>query len=305
MSATAKATFATLFSTRLTRASAAILERYARQHALDRPLFLIGLNRSGTTLLMRRVAATRALVNWSEANELWDPLGYPSEADRLPRPPWPLDPYGYTASVLESLPEYYKAAIPGLCALRLAAEAKGNSRARFFNKCPMNTLRTDFLRQTFPGASFLSIVRDPRAVIRSWTQKVIPKLERHPRSGVETAADGSRVFVFDGDRYEHKQLIDRMAQSWVEVVSAQLEVVGDLPKERVYHLRYEDLVEDVAGHLERIDQRFDLDPAARQWNEIPSDDQSRNLKVKREWSGEEMAIVEARCEALMVQLGYR
>jgi hypothetical protein len=44
---------------------------------LHNPIFIIGTARSGTTLLVRLLGSHPDIANWSEANVIWDPTGYP------------------------------------------------------------------------------------------------------------------------------------------------------------------------------------------------------------------------------------
>ena len=90
------AEFEALFARRQNEAAQEAFEAFASAHPLRRPVFVIGMTRSGTSLLTRLLARTTALATWSEANEMWDPAGYPWEADRVRRPLWSLDPQGYT-----------------------------------------------------------------------------------------------------------------------------------------------------------------------------------------------------------------
>lgn len=298
------AAFEALFARRLTREAQAEFEAFGAAHPLRRPVFVIGMTRSGTSVLTRLLARTSALSNWSEANEMWDPAGYPWESDRVRRPLWSVDPVGYTAALREQNGgwdgDYYRA-VPGMCAMHAAAH--GAPGARFLNKSPLNGLRIDALLALFPDASFVGTVRDPRSVIRSLVDHTAGKLERHPRSGVRRRADGSaEAYVVDGTEFARKEFIERLCASYCLVVDRQLDAFATLDPDRKAETAYEDFVADIHGVLRAIDERLGLDPAARDWANIPKRQDNRNSKSGL--SAEEMALVEERCGGLLRRLGY-
>ena len=156
----------------------------------------------------------------------------------------------------------------GICAAYVHVHGGAGVRARFLNKSPMNTLRIDVLQRLFPDACFVSLVRDPRAVVRSWAEKNIPKLSNHPRSSVRTE-EGRQVLTVDGQPYERPHFLSRLCESYVYVVNTQLRRMKAVPPERKYEARYEEFVADIHGTLRRLDEHFGLDSALRRWTDIP------------------------------------
>lgn len=298
--------FQALFAERLSPSVQASFAAFGQTHALQAPIFLIGLNRSGTSLFTRLLAKTDAIVNWSEANDMWDPIGYPWEADKVPRAFWPFEPQRYTDQLLEDSGgadgSYYRA-IPGICAAYVHMHGGAGVRARFLNKSPMNTLRIDVLQRLFPDACFVSLVRDPRAVVRSWAEKNIPKLSNHPRSSVRTE-EGRQVLTVDGQPYERPHFLSRLCESYVYVVNTQLRRMKAVPPERKYEARYEEFVADIHGTLRRLDEHFGLDSALRRWTDIPRRQENRNSKFRREFNDGERRLVSERCGPLLRSLGY-
>ncbi|MCW5713090.1 MAG: sulfotransferase [Bauldia sp.] len=298
------AEFDALFARRQTQAAQEAFEAFATAHPLRRPVFVIGMTRSGTSVLTRLLARTSALANWSEANEMWDPAGYPWEADRVRRPLWSLDPEGYTEALRDQNGgwdgSYYRA-VPGICAMHAAAF--GAPGARFLNKSPMNGLRIDMLLRLFPDAAFVGTVRDPRSVIRSLADHTAGKLERHKRSGVRRGADGSvEAYIIDGTELSRIAFLERLCASYCLVVDRQLDAFDALDAARKAETSYEDFVADIHGVLRTIDTRLGLDPSARDWKDIPARQDNRNAKSGL--TDEELALVEDRCGALIRRLGY-
>ncbi|MGV8839892.1 MAG: sulfotransferase family protein [Bauldia sp.] len=298
------AAFDALFEQRLTPAAEAAFATFGAANPPRRPVFVIGMTRSGTSVLTRLLARTTALANWSEANEMWDPAGYPWEADRVRRPLWSIDPEGYTAALRDQNGGWdgpYYRAIPGMCAMHVADH--GSAGARFLNKSPMNALRIEMLLQLFPDATFVGTVRDPRSVIRSLADHTAGKLERHPRSGVRRRADGTaEAYIVDGIEFGRAAFLERLCASYCLVVDRQLDAFEALDPSRKAETAYEDFVADIHGVLRAIDARLGLDPAARNWADIPARQENRNAKSGL--TADEMALVEEKCAAVIRRLGY-
>ncbi|MCC6735174.1 MAG: sulfotransferase [Bauldia sp.] len=296
--------FEALFRERHTPAAQASFAAFAAAHPPQRPVFVIGMTRSGTSVLTRLLARTSALANWSEANEMWDPAGYPWEADRVRRPLWSVDPEGYTDALRDQNGGWdgpYYRSVPGICSMYAAAH--GGPGARLLNKSPMNALRIDMLLRLFPDAAFVGTVRDPRSVIRSLIDHTAGKLDRHPRSGVRRRADGTvAAYVVDGTEFTRPALIERLCASYALVVNRQLDAFEALDPARKAETAYEDFVADIHGVLRAIDVRLGLDPAARNWQSIPKRQDNRNAKSGL--TSDEMVLVEDRCRALIQRLGY-
>lgn len=280
------------------------LKAYSSVNSLCKPIFVVGLNRSGTSVTTNLFAKTDELLNWSEANEIWDPLGYPFETSKLERPFWPLNPEGYTKSVLDSHPHHYCTSIPGIFSLYLSTYGK-RGQTRFVNKSPMNSTRISFLCQLFPDAYYLSIVRDPRAVVRSWIFKIIPKLQSHSSSNVYFDDTGKLKSVqINSAMYDREELITRMAASYNYVVGKQLKDLKLLPSESVFFMRYEDFVKSPRSIIQRIDSKFGLDPSKRDFEGIPEKLENRNSKYQYDLSIKEVSLISSICHSLIKDLGY-
>jgi hypothetical protein len=297
--------FKLLFAVRLSPWSQALFRLYGVLRPLAYPpIFVIGNNRSGTGVFTHYLSRSRDIVNWSEANEMWDPVGYPWQANRVVRPFWPIDPQGYTNSVLASLGQTYLEAIPGMCSMYVATHRGVFNRARFVNKSPMNTLRVDLIRRLFPNACFISIVRDPRAVVRSWVEKIRPKLDKHPYSGVETK-EGITVFIINGVKYNRHELLEGLSKSWCYIVRRQMEQLGKFERERKFYIRYEDFVSNLHSVLRDVDRKFGLDSEKRHWSRIPETLESRNIKFREEFTAAEIDLIVRECGTVMEQFGYQ
>lgn len=144
---------------------------------LDRPVFVIGCNRSGTTLLFRTL---------SDHPRMW------SRYEELPRVFWAVSPIHPVRG--ERIDEDPSPEVAGQVARALYAEAHNREifkdasvlghlprslfkkrlnflykrpPIRFVEKTPANSLRVPFLAAAFPDARFIFLVRKAEAVISS------------------------------------------------------------------------------------------------------------------------------------------
>ncbi len=117
---------------------------------LERPIFMIGCPRSGTTVAADIFARHPDVAHLSEAQEIWDPRRH-------------LDP--------EADHHWTAAAVTPADARRLHTRFEFHRRlrrkARFLNKNPRSSVRIDYIRAVFPDAVFLHVIRDGRAVAHS------------------------------------------------------------------------------------------------------------------------------------------
>lgn len=134
------------------------------------PIFLISLPRSGSTLLQRMLATGESVAG---ANEPWFMLPLWAMRQR----PAARAGYSHQTAVdafndlLGNLPDgdaTYRLAVRDF-ALRIYGEL-ANGRPYFLDKTPRYYLMVDFLRQVFPEARFVFLVRNPLSVLASIIQ---------------------------------------------------------------------------------------------------------------------------------------
>lgn len=134
------------------------------------PVFLLSLPRSGSTLLQRMLATSGAIAG---ADEPWFLLPLWAMRQR----PVGRAAYSHQTSVdafndlLATLPDgetTYRLAVRDF-ALRIYGEL-ADGRPYFLDKTPRYYLMVDFLREVFPEARFVFLVRNPLAVLASVIQ---------------------------------------------------------------------------------------------------------------------------------------
>lgn len=140
---------------------------------VDRPIFIVGPHRSGTTLIYSTLArhpdmayfteADRRLPRWPTTAHLLVKAGIktrPHEAQKLWDLEWNKDDDRMDAE--DARPDviaWYTARV------RRTVDLRG--RTRFLAKYPRHSLRLEWLDTVFPGCLFLHVTRDWRAVVHS------------------------------------------------------------------------------------------------------------------------------------------
>ncbi len=146
---------------------------------MTKPLIIVGLQKSGTSLLKKILASSDQLLNLFEAegNGLWgqvppfSPEGHP--AGRLYQ-----HHQGQCGHVLTAAD--YQVADGELVRDRLAAQlAKHPSKAFWLHKNPYLTVRLSWLKQVFPDAVVLACVRKPLPNVYSLLKRYCHSLHGH------------------------------------------------------------------------------------------------------------------------------
>lgn len=193
----------------------------------DRLLFLIGSPRSGSTLLARMLGAHPAVFAPAEPH-LVTPLahlGYFANVERAP-----YDPIITQQAAVELVKSLPRGEEDYLDAMRACADeiyrrlAAGADADLLLDKTPAYALVLDFLAKLYPKARYVVLTRHPLAV---WTSYVDS--------------------FFDGDHeaaHRHNPLLERY-------VPAIARFLRERPVNLV-HVRYEQVVKEPAGELERI-----------------------------------------------------
>lgn len=275
------------------------------------PIFILGANRSGTTLL-------RLMLNAHPRIGIPEELTYfHSMYGEVPLHPWrapsvtaeryeaivrtytthahslhpELDPEALTQSILEAGPPNFREPYRQI----LSAWARHHGKARWGEKTPGNVFFVDVLHEMFPDAQFLHVVRDPRAGVASM-QKV----------------------SFFAEDVVFNALVRRKYASSCAAFQEQI------PPEQWMTIRYEDLVrtpestlQAVLGflgedytpqllHYHQSADRYMRDDAADSFNRQATRPISTASldKWRSQLSDDEIAVVEAISREEMTRYGY-
>jgi len=154
---------------------------YNDEPAIERLLFICGLHRSGTTLLERMLvnrfdlACLRADVHESEGQHM---QGVYSPAYKFGGPGY----FAFSTAMrreLDTLTDYPRHRQEILDAWQRFVVGTSNV---LIEKSPPNLTKITWLRRVFPGARFVILLRDPRAVsaaTQKWSKNSLPELMMH------------------------------------------------------------------------------------------------------------------------------
>jgi hypothetical protein len=257
---------------------------------VQNPIFIVGCSRSGTTLLARLMRTHRDVAEWSEANDVWDPVSVRRDNDGRPLHFW-IDTPAYLLDWRHSIAHRHQElrAIFGLYQSILRKPA-------FVNKSPINTFRLVEILDIFPDARIIHIVRDGRAVSVSYTHKLFQKMRAHP----EQYESADLIQPFD-------QLVVRLAAFWkanLEEVTRQDQALGMTRRGILLELTYEDLCDDRSAALHRVCRFVGLNPnrfGPRLGREPVT---SRNDKWKTDVNPDLLDRMVSAMEPLFSQRGY-
>jgi len=221
-----------------------------RGGALDRPIFIIGAPRSGTSILFSVLRSSSAVAHWpGEAHEVWEADHHPALLG------WRSNELGVDD-------------LDAGTADRIRREffLVTGSRKRLIDKTPRNVLRVPFIDRIFPDARFVFLTRDGRdnvnSLINAWrspryrTYK-LPK--RHAIPGVDP--EWWKFVLYPGWQDDTKGPLERVcARQWVASNASVLDAEAASQPERWTRIRYEDLVDAPRAEVERVLRVLDLPP---------------------------------------------
>lgn len=247
---------------------------------LERPVFVIGCPRSGTSLTVRLLARHPDVVNWSEAGRIWDPQGYDEpEAEHC----W-------------SVADVEPADARRLHA-RFEHRRRRDGRPRFVNKHPRSTVRIDYIDAIFPDAFYLHVIRDGRAVVNS----ILARVEREPYRQAIPFGDfckppGWRSFLRDDPA-------EQAALQWREIVR-YARTRGPSLDGRYLEFRYEDLCRVPRTVMADVYASVGLRVTERMLETVPERFHNENDKYRTRLTPDQVATVERVAGDLLAELGY-
>ena len=278
---------------------------------IDRPIFILGNIRSGTTITYNLVSLHPDVCWFSNHSSRYPVIyGIPlmhrlldiphfrrkqAEAtaekrrmySRLNFVPWPEEGdgiyhehcgFGQTADGVETqltdeMERHFKGKV------REHIELTG--KQRFVSKQTANNRRIDLLDRMFPDAHYVHVIRDGRAVANS-TLRVPWWKDTH------VWWLGKKASEWEAEGHEPVELCGLNWQHTLEEIFRSRERLGD----RYTELRYESLTDDVRGNMSRFFEFCDLDcpdeylallpeklpDMNRKWRDLLSADQQRALQ---------------------------
>ena len=215
---------------------------------LDRPIFIIGAPRSGTSLLYSILRTSSKLAHWpGEAHEVWEADYHPAlrgwESNSLT--PEDVEP----APAAKIKREFFLVA------------GKGK---RLIDKTPRNAGRVGFINALFPDARFVFLQRDGRdnvnSLMNAWRTpryRTYALPEPHSIPGVDPK--WWKFVLYSGWRNDAAGPLEVVcAKQWSVSNDSALDAGANIPEDRWLKIRYEDLVAEPEAEVGRLMEGLDL-----------------------------------------------
>jgi hypothetical protein len=244
-------------------AQLAVAKKAPPLKSVERPIFIVGTGRSGTTILGKVLSLHRDVGFLNEPKALWHAI-YPHEDvignyDRGPAA-YRLGAHDAGEAVVRHAHRLFGAYLAVVGA------------SRVLNTYPELVFRIPFVRSLFPDAQFLFVVRDGWDTIRSvaaWSDRHGTRSdgEQHDWWGVgdrkwrllveqvastHPALRDRRADLLDLDRH-----VDRAALEWALAMQEGLQYEEEYP-DAVTRVRYEDLVSAPRETIRRLFEQCHL-----------------------------------------------
>jgi hypothetical protein len=255
-------------------------EKAATLHADDRPLFIVGCVRSGTTLtrdLLRRVPGLICpeethFFRWSEPFRTPHSFA-PYRHNQLLKKHREID--GVIEEDFEAILQTSRSkAELQRNYITAFARAKGiTGPYRWFDKTPQNVYGAPLIAQQMPNARFLNLVRNPLNVVASLVL-------------------GRQVKIPD---------VHGACNYWNESVQIMTTMEAAYP-DRILTMRYEDLIADVPAAMAQILGHAHINAPTGLYNVADAHDE-RNL-WRKALDADALSAVRLRCSALARRFGY-
>jgi hypothetical protein len=269
------------------------------QRGIDRPIFIVGAPRSGTNIFYRTFAKhpdlawisnitkkvpsslwlTRLIMLFrddhrpTEANNVWQKF-IRGDDEALGDEDVRQDARDYLSRVLRNN-------------LRIF------DKPRFLNKCPGNSVRIDFLKEIFPDAIFIHILRDGRAAAYSIMRS---RLE-HSGAYWSVKPPGWQDLL-------EVPLVEACARQWKLTVEAILKSAAKLPPDQYLEVRYENFVARPVEIFKDVGARCDLVWQDKLLQMITVGIDNRNYKWQTEMQAADIQKLNELLGNFLGKLGY-
>lgn len=241
---------------------------------LARPVFIIGVPRSGTSVLTRMLLSHPDIGGFpQEGNHLWHPKLYP----------WHIQADGAHVAPYEIAPEHFSRHSLSLwtpadrerirATLGVAQFLCGTSV--IINKSAMLCFMVPHILSVFPEAKLIHVVRDGRAAAYSRMIKEGEKMDTH-----------AKIYQQRGYLLSRNELLEYAARAWQDSIDeiANQDARHTLSdREILLEVRYEDLCAQPSETLARLTEFIGVDVLGGPAQKIQFD--SQNGKYRRELDG--------------------
>jgi len=250
-------------------------------YRLERPIFILGCSRSGTSIFIQTYKKHLDLCDWSEAAQIMDLDLYNPEIDHLKE-----------ACDVTAFDRFRIQAFFG-------GKTRLTRKKRFINKHPENSLRINFIKEIFPDAIFIHMIREGMATVESnFSRSHLDKFRAYYYFGCFPKPPRWR-------NYLHFSQLQQFAYQWRDTVNYIRQTAKEsLSPDSYMEVRYEDFCSWPHELFHRIDDFCGLDPQRRVWQAIPSKFPNHNYKWPQKLSTAQIKEVETIIDPLNRELGY-
>ena len=285
---------------------------------IDRPVFLLGSGRSGTTILYHLLSVHPELCWFSNISNRVPWLSFMPIAHRLldsgargervkqniinrkggklhVRPVEAETLYGRAGfrHDIKTTEDDYDSNVNRRFRKTVESHLRWAGRPRFISKQTANNQRYRLLNRMFPDALFVHLIRDGRAVANSIRgQRWLDSMDLW---WLEDKAH-KHVDQFDGP-------IELCGLHWQRNLE-ELLLAKDLLGERYLEMRYEDLIDDVHGIVKQVLAFSDLDASAAYFSFLPEKLPNMNNKWRDDLSQKQIDALQRVIGPSLQMLGY-
>lgn len=213
-----------------------------RGATLDRPVFIIGAPRSGTSLLYAILRQSSRFKHWpGESHEVWEADFHPALR-------------GWESNALTAADLTDAAA----ARIRRSFFLVTGRKHRLLDKTPRNALRIPFVDALFPDALYIYLQRDGRenvnSLINAWRTpryRTYELPEPHSIPGVDPK--WWKFVLYPGWRADRAGPLEIVcAKQWIYSNDHALAAAKEIGLDRWVEIRYEDLVERPVDEVGRV-----------------------------------------------------
>jgi Sulfotransferase family len=280
---------------------------------IEKPIFILGAQRSGTTWLGKAFEQHPDIASWNEIRHVWI-WGNPNKPDDV------LLASDLTPKIKQHIEKSF------------IKYLEKREKTRICDKTPSNCLRIPFIREVFPDAKILLLIRDGRSVISSTQKKLnqpagVPWKEMNRRLSNIPIWEwhlflprlASRFKTIIGKPLDYwgvqppgwQEWVGKYpshvvaAKQWAEMLKVAIQEGRKLPPENYLEVYYEKLAAAPQQELEKIIQFAHIDrPDPIVEYLVSTADASRTDKWKESIDPQALNDIRKIMEPMMIQLGY-
>ena len=167
------------------------------------------------------------------------------------------------------------------------------NKPRFVNKCPGNSVRIEFLKEVFPDAIFIHILRDGRAAAYS----ILRARQRHAGNYWSVRPPGWQNLL-------DLPMVEACGLQWKMIVETILQSAKKIPQEQFMQVRYEEFVARPAEILKKVAEKCGLVWQDSLLQEITVGMDNRNFKWQTEMQDADKNTLNGLLGSFLEQLGY-